>query len=147
MVKGDLVKFTPEQLAGFESPFDDLVGVRFLEASEERVLSEVEITPKHHQPHGIVHGGVYATIIEVSASVGGGAWMADQDQGGTAMGVSNHTDFIRAVTEGRLECEAVPLQQGRSFQVWEAKVTDEQDRLVAHGKVRLFNRWLRPEAG
>jgi uncharacterized protein (TIGR00369 family) len=55
------------------------------------------------------------------------------------VGVNNSTDFLRAVTEGRLTATATPVHRGRSQQLWQVAVTDEQDRLVARGQVRLQN--------
>jgi 1,4-dihydroxy-2-naphthoyl-CoA hydrolase len=126
----------------YHSPFDDLLGVRITSASGERVLAELEVTPQLHQPNGIVHGGVHATVVEVTASVGASLWLGD---GRAAVGVSNHTDFLRSVSEGLLHAEALPIQQGRTMQLWRVEITDESDRPIASGRVRLMN--LPPGAG
>ena len=55
------------------------------------------------------------------------------------VGVSNHTDFLRAVRGGELRAEATPLSRGRTTQLWQVEIVDEQDRLIAHSKVRLQN--------
>ena len=55
------------------------------------------------------------------------------------VGLENNTSFIRAVRAGvRLRAIATPLTRGRRTQVWEARVIDEEDRLVATGRVRLL---------
>ena len=113
-----------------------LLGLRFEEASAERVVLTCAVTPDLHQPFGLVHGGVHATLAETAASVGGARWFGDQ---GKVVGVSNHTDFLRAVTDGRLRAEATPLARGRTTQLWQVVITDEAGRLVAHAKVRLQN--------
>lgn len=120
----------------YHSPFDDLLGVRITSASGDRVLAEIDVTPQLHQPNGIVHGGVHATVVEVTASVGASLWLGE---GRAAVGVSNHTDFLRSVSEGMLRAEAVPVQQGRTLQLWRVEITDEQNRPVASGRVRLMN--------
>jgi 1,4-dihydroxy-2-naphthoyl-CoA hydrolase len=125
------------------SPFDELLGTELVQASGARVVLHLEVTPKLHQPGGIVHGGVYASLVELAASLGGSLAL---DGRGYAMGVSNHTDFMRSVREGTLRAEATPLQQGRLLQVWQVDVTDEEGRRVAHGKVSLVNRSV-PAAG
>lgn len=125
-----------EQLAGFASPFDDLVGTVLDEASAERVVAHVTVDARLHQPGGAVHGGVYATVVETTASIGANLWLE-----GTAMavGVSNHTDFLHAVRDGAITATATPLQRGRRLQLWQVAVTDRRDRLVAHGTVKLAN--------
>ena len=123
----------PERM---RAPFLELLGLRLVEAGGERVVATLPVTPKLHQNAGIVHGGVYAAMVETATSVG--AYLFLQGRG-AVVGVSNHTDFLRAVRDGELRVEATPLQRGRTMQLWEARVTDEQDRLVAHGRVRLMN--------
>ena len=92
--------------------------------------------PDLHQPFGLVHGGVYATLAETAASVAGASWFGDR---GKVVGVSNHTDFLRAVREGGLRAEATPLSRGRTTQLWQVEISDDRGRLVAHAKVRLQN--------
>ena len=123
------------------SGFDDVVGTRVIEASGDRVVAELDVKPHLHQPTGIVHGGVHATLVETAASIGASLWLGDV---GMAMGISNHTDFLRAVTEGTLRIVAEPIQRGRTMQLWQVKITDEQDRPVAAGRVRLMNSTTKP---
>ena len=116
--------------------FLKLVGLRIEQASGDRVVLTCPVTPDLHQPFGLVHGGVYATMAETAASVGGSLWFGDQ---GKVVGVSNHTDFLRAVRRGELRAEATPLARGRTTQRWQVEIVDEQGRLIAHAKVRLQN--------
>ncbi len=118
------------------SAFDDVIGTRVVQASGERVVAEVEVHPRHHQPAGIVHGGVYATLVETTASIGASLWLGDD---GYAMGISNYTDFLRPVRNGTLHIVAEPVQQGRTMQLWQVAITDEEQRPVAAGRVRLLN--------
>jgi 1,4-dihydroxy-2-naphthoyl-CoA hydrolase len=119
-----------------ERGFIKLVGIRVEQASGDRVVLTCPVTPDLHQPFGLVHGGVYATLAETAASVGGSLWFGDR---GKVVGVSNHTDFLRAVRRGELRAEATPLSRGRTTQLWQVEVADEQGRLIAHAKVRLQN--------
>ncbi len=115
---------------------DTHLGIDLVAASAERVVMRWTVRPELSQPYGIVHGGTYCTAVESSASVGAALWFGDR---GRVVGVSNQTDFYRAVTEGELTATALPVHRGRSQQVWRVTITDEQDRLVAQGQVRLQN--------
>jgi uncharacterized protein (TIGR00369 family) len=57
-------------------------------------------------------------------------------------GVNNQTDFLRPHRLGRLDVIAGPVQQGKTLQLWTVEITDSDDRLIARGQVRLFNRTL-----
>ena len=112
------------------------MGIVILSATPEEVTCEWEVTEKHHQGYGIVHGGVHCGVIETLASIG--AAVVAQPRGQRVVGLENNTSFIRAVRSGKLHAAARPVTRGRSSQVWEAWIRDEQERLVAQGRVRLL---------
>ena len=116
--------------------FDKRLGLTVIEADGDGVVGRVEVSPDLHQPYGIVHGGVWCSVVETTASIGAALWFADR---GNVVGVSNHTDFLRAVRQGVLDVRATPLQRGRTQQLWKVTITDETDRLIAKGDVRLAN--------
>ena len=105
--------------------------------SGDEVLGHIDAGADHHQPWGLVHGGVYASAVETACSIG--ASLAVGEQGQFAVGLSNHTDFIRAHREGRLAVRAVPVHQGRTGQLWRCDIAREDGKLVAQGRVRLQN--------
>jgi uncharacterized protein (TIGR00369 family) len=132
-----LADLTPEAMTRIsEGLFTDLIGLKYTEISPDRVTAEWVVAPQQHQPAGIVNGGVYCTVIETTASVGGTAWYGDR---GTVVGVNNNTDFLRAVREGALRSVATPIHRGRLQQLWQVVITDETERVVARGQVRLQN--------
>ena len=94
------------------------------------------VQPAQWQPYGITHGGVYCTVVETVASVAAALWLGDDGQ---VVGVSNHTDFLRAVRDGELVATGTPIHRGRLQQLWLVEIHDEQERLVARGQVRLQN--------
>lgn len=116
--------------------YDATIGLELQDIGPDRVTGRLEIKPHLHQPYGIVHGGVYCSVVETVASVGGAVWFGDR---GHVVGVSNHTNFLRAVREGVLAIEGTPVHRGRTQQLWQVTVKDESDRLVARGEVRLAN--------
>lgn len=120
--------------------FDQAVGLEYAEVGQDRVTGTVEVGPHLHQPNGIVHGGVYASVVESLASVGAAVWAYQNLGGKIAVGLSNATDFLRAHREGRLLGEAEPVHRGRSQQIWQVTIRRESDgEPVARGQVRLQN--------
>lgn len=112
------------------------MGVKFVRATPDEVIAEWTVGPEHRQAYGIVHGGVYAGVIETVASVG--AALHALGEGRSVVGLENHTSFLHAVREGMLRATARPLTRGRRTHVWEGSITDESGRLVATGRVRLL---------
>ncbi|WP_051162102.1 PaaI family thioesterase [Nocardia brevicatena] len=106
--------------------------------SATSVSGHVDLGPDHHTPWGVVHGGVYATIVETAASIGASA--AVMDRGEFAVGVHNATDFLRPTTECRASVVAEPLHQGRTQQLWQVVIADSATgKTLARGQVRLQN--------
>jgi 1,4-dihydroxy-2-naphthoyl-CoA hydrolase len=116
--------------------FQEVLGLELVEASGDKVVFTCPVKPHLHQPYGILHGGVFCSIVETAASVAGAIWFGDK---GHVVGVVNTTNFIRAVREGTLTATATPLQRGRTQQLWQVEIVDDSGRLAAHGQVRLAN--------
>ena len=112
------------------------LGLRVREAGPERMVATWTVGPHLLQPYGIVHGGVHCSVVETLGSVGAAIWFGDR---GTVVGVSNSTDFYRAVTDGEITSTATPVHQGRSQQVWVVESRDADGRLVSRGQLRLQN--------
>jgi 1,4-dihydroxy-2-naphthoyl-CoA hydrolase len=112
------------------------MGIRILTASSEEVTCEWEVSEKHHQGYGIVHGGVHCGVVETLASIGAAA--VAHPRGQNVVGLENNTSFIRAVRAGKLHGLARPVTRGRSSQVWEVWIRDDKEQLVAQGRVRLL---------
>lgn len=128
MTEADLPDLPP--LAGF----DKLLGLRIEEVTKDGVTASFDVVPDLQQPYGILHGGVLCSVVETVGSISGAVW-----SGGAVVGTSNHTNFLRATREGRLTARSTPVHRGRTQQLWEVDVTDEQGRLVAKGQLRLAN--------
>jgi uncharacterized protein (TIGR00369 family) len=123
----------------YEAVIDGLnktLGFELVEATPDRVVMSCTIGPQHLQPHGIVHGGLYCSAVEASASIGAALWYADR---GRVVGVANHTNFLRAIRCGQVLITATPVHRGRSQQLWQVEIVDDQQRRVARGEVRLQN--------
>jgi uncharacterized protein (TIGR00369 family) len=115
-----------------------LLDIEFSERGPTRVVGSIAADERHHQPWGLVHGGLYTTAIESFATTG--AYEAVKDQGQLAVGVTNVTDFLRPHRSGRLDVVATPIQQGRTQQLWLVEIRRREDQqLVARGQVRLQN--------
>ena len=123
---------------GLGNGFDRELGLTYLEITPDGGRVQLQITDKLLQPYGIVHGGVYCSIVETLASVSGAVWLS-ANGGGNVVGVNNNTDFLRAIGSGTVTAVSTPIHRGRRQQLWLITITDADDRLVARGQVRLQN--------
>jgi 1,4-dihydroxy-2-naphthoyl-CoA hydrolase len=116
----------------------DLLDIEFDEVESTRVSGSIAADERHHQPWGLVHGGLYTAAIETFATTGG--YQAVKDRGQQAVGITNITDFVRPHKSGRLQVLANAIHQGRTQQLWQVEIRrSEDDKLIARGQVRLQN--------
>ncbi len=128
----ELVEMINLRLGGYNKA----LGLRFVKAARDEFVSELVIADEHQQPYGLVHGGVYCSMVESTCSTA--AALNVFGEGKSAVGLENSTSFLRSVRSGTLRCTATPLVQGRRSHVWEARIHDDEDRIVATGRVRML---------
>lgn len=112
------------------------LGVKIVEASGERVVLTMEVTPKVHQYVGIMNGGVSLYLCETAASIGvvAGADLTKV----TPVGVEINANHLRAVSKGVLTVEASPVHSGRSMSVWKIEITNDKGKLVCTSRLTMF---------
>jgi 1,4-dihydroxy-2-naphthoyl-CoA hydrolase len=113
-----------ERLGGFPR----LMGIRFVEASLDRLVAELEVRPELMTGGDRVHGG---TLMAFADTVGAVATVINLPPGAGTTTLESKTNFLAAGRDGILRAEATPLHKGRSTMVWQTRVTDETGRLVS----------------
>jgi len=127
-------------VAAWNARMDRAIGatipMRIEEVSRERVVMTMEVTPRIHQPFGILHGGASLVLAESAASIGAGLNCAP---GLVAVGQEINANHVRPKSEGTVRAVAVPLHVGRTSQVWAVEIRDEAGRLICISRCTLAN--------
>lgn len=110
------------------------LGIEFSEATPERVVAIMPITPAHHQPFGYLHGGASVALAETVASVGG---MLNVPPGKVVFGQVIDANHVRPRQSGTLRAIGTPLHVGKSSQIWDIRILDEDDKLVCVSRCTL----------
>jgi uncharacterized protein (TIGR00369 family) len=126
---------TPAFPVPLEETLDGTLGFEVLEVTPESARSRAPVANRLKQPFGLVHGGVYASMAESLASQATvmGVW----EEGNIAVGLSNHTSFMRPVLEGNVNASARRVHRGSTTWVWEVEITDDDGRLCALSRVTM----------
>lgn len=119
-----------------ENELMQFLGVKIVEASGDRVVLKMEVTPKVHQYVGIMNGGVSLYLAETAASIGVVAG-ADLEKV-TPVGIEINANHIRAVSKGILTVEARPLHPGTTVSVWAIDIRNEKGRLVCTSRLTML---------
>lgn len=106
----------------------ELLGIRFVEASKDRVVAELTIRDVLRTHGGKLHGG---TIMALADTVGAVATVLNLPPGAGTTTIESKTNFFAAGREGVVRADAVPLHRGKRTMVWQTRITDESGRLLA----------------
>ena len=128
----------------FENTIHETLGIRAVEASPDRVVLEMDVTPAVHQPMGLLHGGASAVIAESAASIG--AFLNCDPAKEFAVGIDLNVSHLRAKKEGRVIASASPVRKGRSVHVWTIDIDDEAGKKIAVARCTLAIRPI-PSSG
>jgi 1,4-dihydroxy-2-naphthoyl-CoA hydrolase len=109
------------------------LGIEWLEISGERVVARMPVEG-NVQPYGILHGGATAALCETVASVGTAVRVGAEKR---VTGVELNINHLRAVTNGQVTATGIPLHVGRTTAVWDMRVHDDDDRLIAVSRLTL----------
>lgn len=112
----------------------ETLDIEILEASPDLVVGKMPVTPKVHQPHGLLHGGASVVLAESLGSVAGNL---NVPEGSACVGLEINANHIRSVKSGTLFGRAYPLHKGRQTQVWEIKIKNEEDKLICVSRLTL----------
>jgi len=110
------------------------LGVEFVELTPERVVATMPVDERHLQPFGYLHGGVSVVLAESVASTGG---FLNCPPGKVAFGSEINASHVRPKRSGMLTAVGVPAHVGRRSQVWEVRITDEDDKTVCVSRCTL----------
>ena len=116
---------------------DNLVkdlGIEYVETDPERVVMRMPVDARHVQPLGYLHGGASVVLAETVATTG--AWI-NCPPGKVAFGSEINASHLRPKRSGTLTAVGNPIQVGRTNQVWEIRIHDEDDRPVCVSRCRL----------
>ncbi len=120
------------------APDDTLIatlGFELLELGPERATGRFSAADRVKQPLGLVHGGAFAAFAESLASAA--TYEAVASNGLIAVGLSNHTSFLRPVLAGTVHAEGRRRHHGRTTWLWDVDFTDDEGRLCAVSRVTL----------
>ena len=118
-----------------QSNFDTHIGIEWIKLDPDDARARVAMRDELRQPYGILHGGVYSSLIESLCSYATAA--AVWEDGNIAMGQAIEVSFVRPVTKGHAEARAVAKHRGKTTWVWQAEILDDDERLCAVAKMTM----------
>lgn len=112
----------------FKGTLVDTLGIRFTEATADRVVAELEWREALTTVGGSLHGG---TLMALADTLGAAATILNLPAGATTTTLESKTNFFAAGRAGTVRAETIPLHRGKRTHVWQTRVTDGTGRLLS----------------
>ena len=106
----------------------ETLGIDIHEASSDKVIATMPVSPAVHQPFGYLHGGASVALAETVASIG--ATMSLDTSKQLAFGLEINANHIRPKKDGKVTATALPIHKGRTTHVWSISIEDEEGKLI-----------------
>tara|TARA_B100001027_G_scaffold127337_1_gene87962 strand:+ start:402 stop:818 length:417 start_codon:yes stop_codon:yes gene_type:complete len=109
------------------------LGITFIDVGEHYLEAKMEVTPAHHQPAGVLHGGATAALAETVGSSVAAIFSKKENQ--ILRGVELSINHVKGISEGFVFAKAVPIHMGRTMQLWKISIIDENNRDISFAKL------------
>lgn len=111
------------------------LGIEFIAAGDDFVSARMPVDERTRQPAGVLHGGASVALAETLASWAA-TFVVDREKH-HCVGLEINANHVRAIGTGWVTGTARPLHLGRSTQIWEVRIVDEQQRLICVSRVTM----------
>lgn len=112
--------------------------IEFVDVGEDFLSARMPVSSRVHQLDGILHGGATVALAETVGSAA--VAVLNRDAKVTTVGIEISANHLRSVSEGHVTATATPIHMGKTIQLWEIKVVDDQQQLISHCKLSTFSR-------
>lgn len=107
----------------------ETLSIEFTDVSEDTLTARMPVTPKVHQPDGILHGGASVALAESVGSAGAIVFLDNENI--SIRGIEISANHVRSVSEGYVYANATILHKGRTTQLWQIRIVNEEGQLVS----------------
>ena len=107
----------------------ETLGIEITEVGEDKIVATMPVTPKVHQPDGVLHGGATVALAETVGSIA--SFLSIDKDKQIVRGIEISANHLGSIREGLVIATAKPIHKGRTTHLWEIKIVDEQERLIS----------------
>ncbi len=112
-----------------QNTFMETLGIEYIDVGEDYLTAKMPVTPKVHQPDGVLHGGATAALAESVGSVAAHIFLNAENV--IIRGTQITANHIRSISGGEVFATATTVHKGRTTQLWDVKVNDAEGKLIS----------------
>lgn len=103
--------------------------IEFTDVGDDFLVARMPVTPRVHQPDGVLHGGASVALAESVGSAG--AFIFLNSENASIRGIEIAANHVKSITEGFVYANATILHKGRTTQLWQIRITNETGDLIS----------------
>lgn len=107
----------------------ETLDIQFIDFTDDSLTAQMPVTPKVHQPEGVLHGGASVALAESVGSAGAMIFMNTENV--SIRGIEISANHVKGIREGFVYAKATILHKGRTTQLWQIRIVNEADELVS----------------
>lgn len=136
------MKYTKDQILAMskkmcKNTLMETLNIEFTEVGDDFLIAKMPVTPRVHQPDGVLHGGASVALAESVGSAG--AYFFLNAENIVVRGIEIAANHVKSVREGFVYAHASILHKGRTTQLWQIKITNEEGDLVSLVKLTTIS--------
>ncbi len=107
--------------------------IEFVDVSSNELVARMPVNPRVHQPNGVLHGGASVALAESVGSASAFVFSGSNDI--SVRGIEIAANHVKSIKEGFVYARSSPLHMGRTIQLWQIRITNEDDELISMVKL------------
>ncbi len=111
----------------------ETLDITYIDVGENFLIARMPVTPRVHQPDGVLHGGASVALAESVGSAASYIFLDGQEF--YVRGIEIAANHVKSIREGFVYAHATIIHKGRTTQLWEIKITNEEGDLISNCKL------------
>jgi uncharacterized protein (TIGR00369 family) len=107
----------------------ETLDITYVDVGDDFLVAKMPVTPKVHQPDGVLHGGATVALAETIGSMASFLFLNSSDF--VIRGIEISANHLKSIREGFVFAKASAIHKGKTTQLWEIKITDEDENLIS----------------
>ena len=119
----------------FQDTMMSVLGIEITDFGDDYISGKMPVDTRTKQPFGLLHGGASAAFAETLGSIGAGKHVDLEEY--SVVGVELNSSHLKAVRTGWVFGKATPIRVGKTMQVWDIDIKNQEDDLVCKSRLTL----------
>ncbi|MBT7242966.1 MAG: hotdog fold thioesterase [Flavobacteriaceae bacterium] len=103
--------------------------IEFIDLTEDVLIARMPVTPRVHQPDGLLHGGASVALAESIGSAAAIVFLGQENS--TIRGLEISANHIKSIRDGFVYAKATALHRGKTTQLWQIRIENEAAELIS----------------